>query len=67
MATLLWRPVVRFDSTHYAYVKDPSGLPRIVQRNVGASQDSSESHFCQPASGPAYPLSASLTPLHSQT
>lgn len=67
MATLLWRPVVRFDSTHYAYVKDPSGLPRIVQRNVGASQDSSEAHFCQPATGPAFPLPASLTPPHSQT
>ena len=59
MATLLWRPVVRFDSTHYEYVKDPNGLPRIVQRNVGASQDSPEAHFCQPATGPARrPLSA---------
>ena len=59
MATLLWRPVVRFDSTHYEYVKDPNGLPRIVQRNVGASQDSSEAHFCQPATGPArHPLPA---------
>jgi len=59
MATLLWRPVVRFDSTHYAYVRDPSGKPRIVQRNVGASQDSSEAHFCRPATGPARrPLSA---------
>jgi len=59
MATLLWRPVVRFESTHYAYVRDPSGKPRIVQRNVGASRDTSEAHFCQPATGPArLPLSA---------
>ena len=59
MATMLWRPVVRFDSTHYEYVKDPDGLPRIVQRNVGASEDCSEAHFCQPATGPAQgPLSA---------
>ena len=59
MATLLWRPVVRFESTHYAYVRDPSGKPRLVQRNVGASRDTSEAHFCQPATGPArHPLSA---------
>ncbi len=53
MATLLWRPVVRFDSTHYEYVRDPNGLPRIVQRNVGASRDTSEAHFCRPATGTA--------------
>ena len=53
MATLLWRPVVRFDSTHYEYVRDPRGLPRIVQRGVGAAQDSSEAHFCRPATGAA--------------
>lgn len=59
MATLLWRPVVRFDSTHYEYVRDPNGLPRIVQRNVGASRDTSESHFCRPATGTArHPLPA---------
>ena len=51
MATMLWRPVVRFDTTHYEYVKDPNGTPRIVQRNVGAALDTSESHFCQPATG----------------
>ena len=53
MATLLWRPVVRFDSTHYEYVRDPRGLPRIVQRGVGAAQDASEAHFCRPATGAA--------------
>ncbi len=61
MATLLWRPVVRFDSTHYEYVKDPGGKPRMMQRNVGAAQDSSEAHFCQPTTGPARrPLPANL-------
>jgi len=59
MATLLWRPVVRFDSTHYEYVRDPDGRPRIVQRGVGAAQDASEAHFCRPATGPArHPLPA---------
>jgi len=51
MATMLWRPVVRFDSSHYEYVKDPNGTPRVMQRNVNASVDTSESHFCQPATG----------------
>jgi len=49
MAALLWRPCVKFDSAHYVYVKDPSGLPRLLQRNVAAEDESPESHFCQPA------------------
>lgn len=37
MGTLLWRPCVKFCATHYEYVQDPkSGLPRIVQQNVGS-------------------------------
>lgn len=59
MATLLWRPVVRFDSTHYEYVRDASGLPRMLQRNVGAADDASAAHFCQPTTGQLrHPLSA---------
>jgi len=51
MASLLWRPCVKFDSSHYVYVKDHGGLPRILQRNVGSGDESPLSHFCQPASG----------------
>jgi hypothetical protein len=50
MSSLLWRPVVRFCSNHYHYVKDASGLPRVVQRNVGAASEAMESHFGQPTS-----------------
>ncbi len=50
MSSLLWRPVVRFSSSHYNYVKDASGLPRILQQNVGAAADSMTSNFGQPTS-----------------
>jgi len=50
MATLLWRPVVKFCSTHYHYVKDTNGTPRILQRNVGAAKESMDPHFGEPAS-----------------
>ncbi len=49
MASLLWRPCVKFDTQHYVYVKDHTGLPRLLQRNVGAADEASTSHFCQPA------------------
>ena len=59
MASLMWRPCVKFDTTHYAYVKDPNGLPRMLQRNVGAADESPDSHFCQPAEAtPRPPLPA---------
>ena len=60
MSSLLWRPVVRFCSNHYHYVKDASGLPRIVQRNVGAASEATGSHFGQPAS--AMGAGSSATP-----
>jgi len=62
MASLLWRPVVKFVTTHYEYVKDHTGLPRLLQRNVGAADESPMAHFYQPA-GEAQrpPLSASST------
>ena len=50
MSSLLWRPVVRFCSNHYHYVKDAGGLPRILQRNVGAASESTDAHFGQPTS-----------------
>ena len=49
MASLLWRPVVKFVTTHYEYVKDHTGLPRLLQRNVGAADESPMAHFYQPA------------------
>ena len=37
MGTFLWRPCVRFCSSHYHYVRDASsGLPRMVQRDVAS-------------------------------
>ena len=50
MSSLLWRPVVRFCSSHYHYVKDTNGLPRILQRNIGAASEVTDTHFGQPAS-----------------
>lgn len=38
LSELLWKPVVRFASTDYKYVKTADG-PRIVQVNIGFSQD----------------------------
>jgi hypothetical protein len=55
MASLMWRPCVKFDTTHYVYVKDPNGLPRLLQRNVGAADEEPSSHFRRPAAGPARP------------
>lgn len=51
MASLMWRPCVKFDSAHYVYVKDTSGLPRMLQRNMGAEDEAPASHFYQPAAG----------------
>ena len=72
MSSLLWRPVVRFCSSHYHYVKDASGLPRMLQRNIGAASEVTDAHFgrpasakgagssaMQPAQGSAFPNSAS--------
>jgi hypothetical protein len=62
MSSLLWRPVVKFVTTHYQYVKDHTGLPRLLQRNVGAADDSPMTHFYQPAGDPQRPpLSANPT------
>lgn len=55
MASLMWRPCVKFDSQHYEYTKDAKGMPRLLQRNVGAEDDAPSSHFCQPAAGQTRP------------
>jgi len=50
MSSLLWRPCVKFLSTHYKYVKDPtSDLPRLLQRGVGSDPES-VAHFRRPVS-----------------
>lgn len=46
MGQMLFRPCVRFCSTHYQYVKDDQGL-RIVQVGIGAT-DRTATHFVQP-------------------
>ena len=51
MSSLMWRPCVRFDSRNYVYVKDANGVPRMLQRDVGAADESPASHFCRPAAG----------------
>lgn len=49
MSTFLWRPCVKFQSTHYKYVRDPgTNLPRLVQRDVGADSERPQD-FGQPA------------------
>lgn len=50
MSTFLWRPCVKFCATHYVYVRDANGLPRLLQRNVGVTPDSEIGQdFRQPA------------------
>ena len=52
MSTFLWRPCVKFQSTHYKYVRDPgTNLPRLVQRGVGADAERTQD-FGQPARRP---------------
>jgi len=67
MASLLWRPCVKYDSSHYEYVKDANGMPRLMQRNVGAADESPLSHFYQPVAGQARrPLPANPRPTPPQ-
>ena len=50
MGSFLFRPCVKFVSTHYTYVVDPdTKRPRLIQTNVGANTEA-DSHFRQPAS-----------------
>jgi hypothetical protein len=57
MGQLLFRPTVRFCSSHYQYVKDETGL-RILQVGIGAT-DRKETHFAQPLPAAAAPVGAS--------
>lgn len=55
LRNLLFRPVVRFSSKHYHYIRDDEGL-RIVQLGIGADDDTNGLHFRRPAaSTPAVP------------
>ena len=44
IATLLWRPCVRFNSADYAFLDDPDGNPTVIQKNMGIES----SHFGLP-------------------
>ena len=48
LGDLMWRPVVRFSSSHYKYIVDDDGSPRIVQIGVSSQPLTENSHFCQP-------------------
>jgi len=53
-SALIWKPVVRFDSSHYRYVMGESG-PFIVQVGIGMDLNSS------PSSGPSGPTTAAMS------
>ena len=68
MSTFLWRPVVKFCATNYKYVRDPSGVPRMIQVGVGVRDDTdagraslSRLHFREPAPPSAATELASAT------
>jgi hypothetical protein len=44
LGNLLWRPCVRFCSTHYKYLMDEDGTPRIIQVGISA-EPKTEAHF----------------------
>ena len=48
LGQLVFKPVVRFCSTHYKYVKDEHGL-RIVQVGIGADNSGDGLNFVPPA------------------
>ena len=50
IGTLLWRPVVRFKTSDYVFVKDSGdGMYRVIQTNVGA-ENTKSLNFGQPPS-----------------
>ena len=58
LSTLVWKPVLRFCSTHYRYIKGNEGGPRIVQIGVG-SLETTVPRFQRPPVGGVNPLAAS--------
>ena len=54
LSKLLWKPCVRFCSTHYQYIRDRDG-PRIVQVGIGMQDDSDGLRFQAAPSGGVAP------------
>jgi hypothetical protein len=65
LGQLMFKPVVRFCSSHYKYVNDDDGL-RIVQVGIGADDDKGGLHFAQPPARTAAALAANRVqaPVH---
>ncbi len=58
MATLVWKPVVKFKSRHYRYIRSAKG-PRLVQVGVGTDDPTGAGQgFQAPAAAEAAPPSA---------
>lgn len=58
LSALSFKPVVRFSSSHYRYVKGPRGENRIVQVGVGVDEHLDGLSFQQPPAGEANPAAA---------
>ena len=65
LATIMWKPVVRFSSSHYRYVEGADGAPHLVQVGIGADDPTGTglgfSSFAQPSAGTVAPPAASGT------
>ena len=63
LATLVWKPVVRFSSSHYRYEMDANGSPYIMQVGIGADDPTGTGigyqNFVPPPSPAAAPAEAS--------
>lgn len=63
-AALMWKPVVRFCSSHYRYVQGQDG-PHLVQVGIGSDDPTGTglgfSSFVQPPAGVVAPSAASGT------
>jgi hypothetical protein len=58
LSAMMWKPVVRFSSAHYRYVKGRDG-PHIIQVGIGADDPTGTGlGFVQPAAAKAAPPSA---------
>ena len=62
LASIAWRPVVRFRSLDYDYETAPDGSPIIVQRRMGSDEadSASASPFVQPPPGVAVPVGGGI-------
>jgi hypothetical protein len=62
LGTMLWRPVVRFNSSDYVFVKpeNKNDQPRIIQVGMSKVDSASEQHFQGPPSFPARRTAATI-------